>query len=53
MSDETPRWRYRFSTYARAFVLLREAVEGMGDAPLSQLEKEGLIRRFEYTMELA
>ncbi len=53
VSDDTPRWRYRFSNYARAFVLLREAVEGMDDAPLSQLEKEGLIQWFEYTMELA
>ena len=53
VSDDTPRWRHRFSNYARAFALLREAVEGMDDAPLSQLEKEGLIRRFKYTMELA
>ena len=53
MGDETPRWEYRFVNYARAFVLLREAIEGMQEAPLTQLEKEGVIQRFEYTMELA
>ena len=53
MSDDNPRWRYRFSNYARAFVLLREAVERADDASLSQLEKEGVGRRFAHTMELA
>ena len=53
MSDDTPRWHYRFANYGRAFALLREAIEGMQEAPLTQLEKEGVIQRFEYTMELA
>ena len=51
MTDSTPRWRYRFDNYRRAFILLREAIEQ--ERPLTQLEKEGLIQRFEYTMELA
>jgi nucleotidyltransferase substrate binding protein (TIGR01987 family) len=51
MSDTTPRWKYRFANYRRAFTLLREAVEK--EEPLSQLEKEGLIQRFEYSTELA
>ena len=51
MSDPTPRWQYRFDNYRRAFSLLREAIEQ--EDPLSQLEKEGVIQRFEYTMELA
>ena len=51
MTDSTPRWRYRFDNYRRAFTLLREAIEQ--ERPLTQLEKEGLIQRFEYTMELA
>ena len=46
-----PRWQYRFDNYKRAFVLLREALEE--DRELSQLEQEGVIQRFEYTMELA
>ena len=51
MTDSTPRWRYRFDNYRRAFTLLREAIEQ--ERPLTQLEKEGLIRRFKNTMELA
>ena len=53
MNDSTPRWRYRFSNYKRAFSLLREAIEPMSETGLSQLEKEGTIRRFKCTMELA
>lgn len=51
MNDPTPRWCYRFDNYRRAFGLLREAMEQ--ERPLTQLEKEGVIQRFEYTMELA
>ena len=51
MNDQTPRRCYRFDNYQRAFGLLREAMEQQ--RPLTQLEKEGLIQRFEYTMELA
>jgi nucleotidyltransferase substrate binding protein (TIGR01987 family) len=50
---EKPRWMYRFDNYKRAFMLLREAIEMMEVRPLSQLEKEGVIQRFEYTWELA
>ncbi len=53
MSDDTPRWFYRFENYKRAFSLLREAIGYMDGRELSQLEKEGVIQRFEYTMELA
>lgn len=53
MTDETPRWVYRFDNYKRAFVLLREAVDLMAERDLTQLEKEGIIQRFEYTWELA
>ena len=53
MTDDTPRWVYRFRNYSRAFSLLREAIETMALRELSQLEKEGVIQRFEYTIELA
>ena len=46
------RWKQRFSNFNRAFLLLREAMEN-DLATLSQLEKEGIIQRFEYTFELA
>lgn len=48
-----PRWLYRFDNYKRAFLLLREGVEFLSLRDLNQLEKEGLIQRFEYTWELA
>lgn len=47
---EQARWQYRFENFKRAFLLLREAIE---QETLSQLEQEGTIQRFEYTMELA
>ena len=46
------RWQQRFQNFARAFALLREALERQ-PAELSALEKEGVIQRFEYTFELA
>ena len=51
MTEEI-RWQYRFRNFSRAFTLLREALEGDVEA-LSQLEREGVIQRFEYTFELA
>lgn len=52
MADQDIRWKQRFQNFDRAFVLLREALE-QDPAALSQLEKEGIIQRFEYTFELA
>lgn len=46
------RWKQRFQSFARALVLLREAM-ARGPAALNQLEKEGVIQRFEYSLELA
>ena len=46
------RWKQRFVNFDRAFVLLREAQE-RGFDTLSQLEKEGVIQRFEFSFELA
>jgi nucleotidyltransferase substrate binding protein (TIGR01987 family) len=46
------RWKQRFQNFDRAFVLLREALDE-GPAALNQLEKEGVIQRFEYCFELA
>jgi nucleotidyltransferase substrate binding protein (TIGR01987 family) len=46
------RWKQRFQNFDRAFVLLRDAME-KGPSALNQLEKEGVIQRFEYCFELA
>jgi nucleotidyltransferase substrate binding protein (TIGR01987 family) len=50
MSNKDIRWVQRFSNLKKAFLKLREAVE---QNPLSDLENEGLIQRFEYTYELS
>jgi nucleotidyltransferase substrate binding protein (TIGR01987 family) len=46
------RWKQRFQNFDRAFVLLRDALEN-GPSALNQLEKEGVVQRFEYSFELA
>jgi len=45
------RWKQRFQNFDRAFVLLRGELE-KGPEVLNQLEKEGVIQRFEYCFEL-
>lgn len=45
------RWKQRFENYEKALSLLREAVADVDS--LSDLEKEGAVQRFEYTVELA
>lgn len=48
----TIRWQQRFQNFDRAVSLLREPIEA-GVERLSLLEKEGVIQRFEFTLELA
>jgi nucleotidyltransferase substrate binding protein (TIGR01987 family) len=45
------RWKQRFENYDKALRLLHEALADV-DA-LSNLEKEGAVQRFEFTVELA
>jgi nucleotidyltransferase substrate binding protein (TIGR01987 family) len=45
------RWRQRLENFERAFLLLKEALTDLDE--LSDLEKEGIVQRFEYTFELA
>lgn len=47
------RWVQRLSNFKKAFRQLELAVELATEQDLSDLEKEGLIQRFEYTQELA
>ena len=49
--EDDIRWKQRFQNFSRACVLLREGVER--GALLSPLEQEGVVQRFEYTLELA
>jgi nucleotidyltransferase substrate binding protein (TIGR01987 family) len=46
------RWQQRFENFERAFRLLQGAFE-KDPAEMSDLEKEGVVQRFEYTFELA
>ena len=51
-SNPDLRWKQRFQSFDRGLVLLREAMQH-GPSALNQLEQEGAIQRFEYTLELA
>ena len=46
------RWKQRFQNFRRAFGLLREALEDKNLDEYSDLEREGIVQRFEYTVEL-
>jgi hypothetical protein len=43
-------WKQRFQNFDRAFLRLRSALENGLDS-LNQLEKEGVIQRFEFSFE--
>lgn len=50
MENEDIRWKQRFANFDRAFQRLQEAVFAKD---LNELERNGLVRRFEFTLELA
>jgi len=51
MRNDT-HWKQRLENFERAFLLLKEAFK-KDTAEMSDLEKEGVIQRFEYSFELA
>jgi nucleotidyltransferase substrate binding protein (TIGR01987 family) len=53
ITNEKPRWVYRFENFTRAFNLLQEALTLKQNRELSQLEKEGIVQRFEFTWKLS
>lgn len=53
MVDSNIRWLERLDTYKKALARLTETVLLFKHQPLSPLEKDGMVRRFEYTQELA
>lgn len=53
MGKQDIRWIQRFSSYTKAFIQLKDAIELSSTRPLSKLEQQGLIQAFEYTHELA
>lgn len=48
---DTVRWKLRFENYCEALKTLEETIPRYGQ--LSELEKDGLIQRFEFTFDLA
>jgi nucleotidyltransferase substrate binding protein (TIGR01987 family) len=44
------RWKQRFQNFERAYLRLKEAMEL---EELTELERNGLIRRFEFTLDLS
>ena len=53
MSNEDIRWQQRFENFQNALEELTEAVDLYRERPLSKLEKQGLVKAFEFTHELA
>ncbi len=49
MNDQDIRWKQRFQNFEKAFFRLKEAVEL--NSP-SELERNGIVQRFEFTLEL-
>lgn len=52
MENNATRWLQRFDNYKRAFARLKEACFQVENLQ-SDLEKDGLVQRFEFTYELA
>ncbi|MCF0056624.1 nucleotidyltransferase substrate binding protein [Dyadobacter sp. CY356] len=51
--EQDIRWIQRFQNFNKAFTKLESAILVLEKTGLSELEREGLIQRFEYTHELA
>lgn len=50
MENKDIRWQLRFTIFEKAFLRLKEAIDAEA---LNELERNGLVQRFEFTMELA
>jgi nucleotidyltransferase substrate binding protein (TIGR01987 family) len=53
MNKQDIRWKQRFKYYQKALLQLANAVELNLQRTLSEIEKQGLIKAFEFTHELA
>jgi nucleotidyltransferase substrate binding protein (TIGR01987 family) len=53
MEQKDVRWVQRLDSYQKALVWLKEAVDLSQQRELSNLERQGLIKAFEFTHELA
>jgi nucleotidyltransferase substrate binding protein (TIGR01987 family) len=53
MNETDIRWKQRFSNFNKALLQLGNAVELSQQRPLSDLERQGLIKAYEFVYELA
>jgi nucleotidyltransferase substrate binding protein (TIGR01987 family) len=53
MAGADIRWQQRFGNFRQALACLKEAVELSQQRSLSDLERQGLIKAFEFTHELS
>lgn len=53
MADQDIRWRQRLANFHKALAQLTQAIELGHARTLSDLERQGLIKSFEFTFELA
>jgi nucleotidyltransferase substrate binding protein (TIGR01987 family) len=49
MDGQDIRWKQRFSNFERAYIRLEEA---MAMSSLNELERNGLVQRFEFSLEI-
>jgi nucleotidyltransferase substrate binding protein (TIGR01987 family) len=49
MDNQDIRWKQRFQNFEKAFNRLKEALE---EEELNELERNGVVQRFEFTLEL-
>ena len=50
MENKDIRWKQRFQNYEKAFLQLKKAVDAKN---LNELERNGLVQRFEFTLDLS
>ena len=53
MEDKQPRWIERLSVFRNAIVRMAEVIAITKQRPLNQFERDSLIKRFEFTYEMA
>jgi len=53
MKENDIRWQQRFRNFQKALVQLTEAVDLLHKRPLSNIERQGFVKAFEFTHELA
>lgn len=50
MDNKVIRWKQRFTNFEKAFSRLKESIE---EEELNELERNGLVQRFEFTLDLS